>query len=382
MTKTKTLKLLFISLLLALPQLTIANGIISSTIKTPDPYNGNQSWFRYYESPGNTIKDSLILRNLGNQPITIKIYASDATANQAGSFSLKMFGDEQKGLGKWTKVSKSEITLSPDQTEEVPFQIDIPTDLTPGQYFGGIVNEEVTGGPCGPNQEVSGVCQGSIQIKTRSGNRIYLTIPGEVKQDIKLTNFNWKQAGKVIHFNFTFVNNGNVAFEPKAIISLYNIFNQKIATTETTLGKSLPNSTISPIADWDFQNNFGPLTAKAQIYYNQDNLGQFDTLHGTVLSESANFSIFIFPWAISLITILIIMTLSGVYIFRKKQLLHILANCFDYETKADDNIMDLAEKNHIKWQSIAHINHLKPPYVLEAGQKIKIPAKKSNKKHS
>lgn len=376
MLKTKTLKILIVSLLLALPQLTLANGIISSTIKNPDPYSGNQSWFRYYESPGNVVKDSLILRNLGDQPITIKIYATDATANQAGSFSLKMDGEEQKGIGAWTQISKSEATLLPNQSEEIPFQINIPKELSPGQYFGGIVNEEITAGPCGPYQQVSGFCQGNIQIKTRSGNRVYLTIPGEVKQDIKLTNFNWKQAGKIIHFNFTFVNNGNIAFEPKAVISLYNVFNQKVDTVEKILGKSLPGSTISPMVDWDYQNNFGPLTAKTQIYYNQDNLGQLDTLHGTVLSDSKDLSIFIFPWEICLIVIVIIAALLGIYFLRKKYYQSILSHCIGYQIKVDDNIMDIAEKNHVRWQTIARLNHLKAPYILEPGQNIKIPGKK------
>lgn len=382
MHKTKTLKILIISLLLALPQLTLANGIISSTIKNPDPYSGNQSWFRYYESPGNEVKDALILRNLGNQPITIKLYATDAKANQAGSFSLKMDGEEQKGIGLWIELSKSEITLLPDQSEEVPFQINIPKNLSPGQYFGGIVHEEITSAPCGPYQDVSGACQGSIQIKTRSGNRVYLTIPGEVKQEIKLTNFSWKQAGKVIHFNFTFVNNGNVAFEPKAVISLYNIFNEKVATFEKPLGKSLPGSTISPIADWEYQNNFGPLTAKAQIHYNQDDFGQLDSLHGTVLSENKDFSIFVFPWKISLILILIIGVLLAIYFLRKKYYRFILHNCVDYEIQTDDNIIDIAERNNLRWQTIACINHLKAPYILEPGKTIKVPIKKPSKKIS
>ena len=71
MLKTNTLKILILGLLLALPQLTLANGIISSTVKNPDPYSGNQSWFRYYESPGNVVKDAIILRILGNQGMSL-----------------------------------------------------------------------------------------------------------------------------------------------------------------------------------------------------------------------------------------------------------------------------------------------------------------------
>lgn len=379
MFKNHNLKIFLIALLLTLPQLSFANGIVSSTIKNPDPYSGNQSWFRYYESPGNTVKDSVILRNLGDQPITIKVYATDAASNQAGSFTLKTNEEEQKGIGLWAKVDRSEVTIQPDENIEVPFEINIPKDLAPGEYFGGIINEEDTQNSCDPIQSVSGQCTGNIQIKTRSGNRIYLTIPGEVKQDIKMTNFSWKQGQKTVHFNFTFVNKGNVSFEPKAVIDIYNSLNQKIATIEKTLGKSLPNSTISPIVDWEYANNFGPLTAKAKIYYNEEDHGQFNNLHGAVLTDSSEVSMFIFPWMAILIVATIVFLIAGFFIGRKKYHQHLLNNSIDYTVKADDNIMDIAADHQAKWQLIACLNGLKAPYVLTPGQKLKIPTKKVSK---
>ena len=60
---------------------------------------------------------------------------------------------------------------------------------------------------------------------------------------------------------------------------------------------------------------------------------------------------------------------TGIYFLRKKYYQFILFHCVDYEIKTDDNIIDIAERHHIRWQTIACINHFKAPYILEAGQK-------------
>lgn len=382
MQKSKSkLKIAIIGIILAFPQITGANSLIVSTVKTPDPYSGNQSWFRYYQSPGSTVDDSIILRNAGNQNESIKLYATDATANEAGSFSPKMANEEQKGIGAWTTLEKSEVTLGPNESVEVKFKINIPQDIAPGQYFGSIINEEVSADiPCDEILEVSTKCQGNIQIRTRTGNRIYLTIPGEIKQDIKLNSFNWKKSEKnSVHFNFSFTNNGNVAFQPKAYIRIYDAWGKQITTLEGKLGKSLPGTTISPVIDWKLRGEFGNFTAKAEIYYQEDDQGRFDNLHGTVLSERAELKIFIFPWG-AFITILgLLLIIVGTWYIRLAYYQNMINSCEDYSVKEGENILEIAEKFGVKWKTIACINKLKAPYSLETKQKLKIPSDKHRK---
>lgn len=381
-TKIKFLKLATLAIsLLSFSSLSLANSLVISTIKTPDPYNGNQSWFRFYSTPGNIIRDSIILKNIGDKSETVKLYATDATSNQSGSFSLKSDSEKQEGIGLWTILSSQTETLNPGESKEIKFQINIPKDLAPGQYFGGIINEKNDQSDCDEVNEISGYCSGNIQIKTRTGNRIYLTIPGELRQDIKLTNFSWNQAkNNTIHFHFNFINNGNTAFEPRAIIDIYDQWGKKVATINKNLGKSLPNSTISPIVDWDSQSNFGNFTAKAEVIYQEDNQGRFDPLHGSALMEKSTISMFIIPHnflkLFGLISILIIITIFCCSFYIKK-----LINSSEiYVVKTDDNLIDLAKKFRTNWQLIALINKLKPPYIISEKQKLKIPNCHKNEK--
>lgn len=377
--KLKTLLTLIIWT--ALSNLALANSLVVSTVKTPDAYTGNQSWFRFYSSPGSVIKDSIIVKNLGDQTEKIKIYSTDATSNQSGSFNLKADNEEQKGVGLWTKVEKTELTLQPGDVEEVAFEIKIPKDLSPGQYFGGIINEQNSDSKCDQVSNISGYCTSNIQIKTRTGNRIYLTIPGEIKHDIKLNSFSYKQArNNTIHFHFSFTNKGNTAFEPRAIINIYDQWNKKIATINRNLGKSLPNSTITPIVDWSNPGHFGNLTAKAEIYYEEDNQGKFDLLHGSALKDRADLSLLIIPFHLIYVLGTLIIALGLGTISIRIYLKKIHQSCEKYEVQEGDNLIDLAKKFKTNWRLIAFLNKIKAPYIIEAKQRLRIPNSHKNEK--
>lgn len=370
----KTLIISALLLALLAPQITLGNSTIVSTIKNPDPYENNSSWFRFYEYPGKTIKDSIILRNIGSKAETVKVYATDANVNQAGSFSPKMEGEDQKGIGSWTNVSQDEVTIAAGESKEIVFEIILPDNISPGQYFGSIIHEKVGNG-CEEMAAPLELCTGNIQIKTRAGNRIYLTIPGEAKYDISLENVNWKrmEPNKIL-FTFHFVNKGNIAFEPKAIVHIYNAWGQEVETLEGDLGKSLPLSSTAPMLEWQYDQNFGSFTAKTEIYYLENDQGRFDNLRGTILSEKMNLNIFIFPWtlAIYLITILAIVTI-GVYT-KHRHFQNMIKNTFTYTVNEDDDILNLARQYKVRWKIIAKINNIKPPYLLKPNSKIKIPS--------
>jgi hypothetical protein len=364
-----------------IPQIALGNSMIVSTVKNPDLYSNNLSWFRYYQYPGTTVKDSLVLRNIGEHEESIKLYATDATVNQAGSFTPKLEEEEQKGIGLWTSLLQKEVTLQPGESIEVPFSIDIPLGIAPGQYFGSIINEQMSTEACvnGNASDNGSPCPGNIQVKTRTGNRIYLTVPGEIKHDITLRNLGWKiTAQKKILFTFNFTNSGNVAFEPQAVLHIYNSWGQEVEVIESRLGKSLPGSSTSPMMEWNPGDGFGSFTVKAEIYYREDDQGRFDSLHGTVLTEQLELSIFIFPWTIAIVALGIVCAVSLTIFGRRKYLKSLRQHSYEYSVLEGDTIISIAAAHGQKWNRIAKINGLRAPYVLQTGQKIKIPLSKQN----
>lgn len=358
-----------------------ATSLVISTIKHPDLYTGNQSWFRFYENPGETIKDSIILKNLGTESETVNLYPTDATANQSGSFSLKMQSEEQKGIGLWTRLDSTEVTLKPNESKEVGFQISIPKNLSPGEYFGGIINEKKTDNNCDTldgngNKKLS--CVGNIIIKTRTGNRIYLTIPGQARQDIVMKDLSWKESpGHNILFHLNFVNNGNIAFEPKAIISIYDMSGNKIDSVEKSLGKSLPGTTINPLVEWKYKNKFGSFKANVEIFYKEDDQGRFNELHGVALMESRELRINITPWELVFSILASLLILTGIYLASIWKLKTIKRNALVYEVMEDENLLGISDKFKCNWRILAMLNRIKAPFVVSRGQKLLIPGRKN-----
>ncbi|MFC1749856.1 WxL protein peptidoglycan domain-containing protein, partial [Pseudomonadota bacterium] len=249
----------------------LANAQVAITVKNPDPYTGNQSWFVYTKEPGTIIEDVASIKNFSNVTTSVKVYAVDATSSESGSFILKFDTEKQTSIGKWAQVEQKEFELAPGERMDVPFKIEVPMDIGPGQYLGGIV---VTNGSkekidSDKDCETDRICQTSIGINTRVGSRIYLTVPGEPVEDVIWEDFRYaKNLSGKSYFSFKIINNGNVSYEPKAHVTIYDAIGGIYDEFTAPLGTSLPNTNIDSKIAWTKEAPiFGKFTAEARIEY-------------------------------------------------------------------------------------------------------------------
>ncbi len=158
--------------------------------KPAHPGEGNdhtKQWFIYTALPlGEKRDDTLLLSNDSDAPLTLKVYPADSAKSSDGGFALEQEVEERDEVGKWITLSTSEVTLEPHTTQEVPFSIEIPADATvdAGEHAGGILIQE--------KKEAPTTTTGGIQLSTRIGVRVYVTVPGEVKEDVTIKSFNLK----------------------------------------------------------------------------------------------------------------------------------------------------------------------------------------------
>ncbi len=355
---------------------------ISLTVKSPDPYTGNQSWFVYEKNAGEVIEDIATIKNFSNKKQNINIYAVDATSNDGGSFILKFKTEEQKSIGIWTELKENTLILQPGERVEVPFKIHIPREASPSEYIGGIIvengddkDETINDDTCS-EKDKNKICNTNVTVKTRIGARIYLTIPGETKEDIAWTGF-WqiqKLSGQT-SFKFRIENKGNVAYEPRAFVEIFDSTGKLYDTFEKPLGDSLPNTTIEPTTNWEKEPPFfGKFTARASVIFPQRFKSNDLELHGANEKKEVNF--WIIPW-VSILLFMTILASIGLAIHRQKsQLKKLRASSQEYEIKDEENIISIAEQNSIHWKKLAKINNLQAPYILKKGDKILIPQRK------
>lgn len=144
----------------------------------PDPNvttSSSRAYFVYESTSGSTISDAVLVKNNGGSPITLVLYPSDAITGSSGGVSIATnLGEAPNKGGTWIQLSESEITLQPDEERSVPFTVNIPDTVSPGEYGATIVTQEADAAEA-ETQESGPV---GIRFIPRTATSVLLTIPG------------------------------------------------------------------------------------------------------------------------------------------------------------------------------------------------------------
>ncbi|MBU0648194.1 DUF916 domain-containing protein [Patescibacteria group bacterium] len=222
-------------------------------------------WFIYNLANGATHQDTVVIENMGDSDLSVKIYAVDALTTTEGAFALENEEEEKNDVGAWVNVEGSELDLGPREKGTVNFSITIPEDASPGEHMGGIVVE---------NKKIK---EGELlNLKTRVGVRMIETVPGEIVKKVNIGDINVEGFFASIwslfydyHFDYKLINEGNVQISPKSEVSLdSNWFGNVASATKEVNGSIFPQKDVAQQLDIDETLYFGPytltITASAQ----------------------------------------------------------------------------------------------------------------------
>jgi hypothetical protein len=355
-----------------LPGTANAIGLVTITVKNPDPFSGNFSWFIYEKQPGEVIEDIATIKNVGKDPTEVNVYAVDASSNESGSFILGLPENNQKNLGIWTEVNKGPFILNPHQSIDIPFKIHIPKGVSPGQYTGGIIVENDSSKKSTGELFQGNLTSGSVSVKTRIGTRIYLTIPGEIHENIKLTDASViKELNGNTRFYFTIENKGNMTYEPKVKVDIYDTLGNLYEIIEQPLGTSSPATVIKPSVKMKKRPLFG--TYKADITLTYESQFRASQLHSAPLTDSKKITFWVMPWEIILISSLLIIIAAALLFKKRVARLNYLAISQNYTVDENDDLIKIGKATKTPWKKIAKYNNLKPPYIVKPGDQIQVP---------
>jgi hypothetical protein len=141
-----------------------------------EPFGINKSdpketgWFKYSVDPGSTIDDFVVVSNVGAEDTNVDLRSNDAVTTEDGAFTIVSNDLPNKEVGKWIDIKENILTVPAGKALKVPFKIQVPADAKPGEYAGGLSITEVDK----PDGTAS-----PLSVKTRIGNRIYLTVKGD-----------------------------------------------------------------------------------------------------------------------------------------------------------------------------------------------------------
>lgn len=350
---------------------------------------------KYEDNPGDTVRDSVIIKNSSPDPITLKMYASDGMLTRQGTFTVTSNTVKQRTVGLWTTMAQDTITVDGKSEKKVSFTINIPPKTTPGSYAGGIVASTVA-------KDISAMQGTGVTVVSRAVLPVYVTVPGEVVHKFDWQDFSHEVNAKGNHtFNLKFKNIGNTVIIFQTSVEIYGqpegINAEELARAQTQetsvqytkedqqrltnriLDNTMTSYDISLFSDqdiqipltWTKQPLFGQYTAKATTTYWELNLTSGVKSNPKSLTKEITFSVM--PWWLIVLIIAIILlvasTILGKYFYRLYEKKH----SEKYVVEENDTITSIADKKKVNWKKIAHLNKFHAPYELKKGQTVLIP---------
>jgi hypothetical protein len=188
--------------------------------------------FAYGVNPGTQIDDFVVISNVGTQAQTFNVYATDAlTQLDTGSFGLLPANIKPKDLGSWVTMKTNRVTVQPQHSAVVPFEILVPSDATPGDHTAGVIASVTTAAPGNKN---------GIGIDQRVAARVYLRVAGQPISRVAATGAvvgfgpSWNPfGGGDATVDFDVRNGGNVREDVAQKVTLSGPFGITLATIKT-----------------------------------------------------------------------------------------------------------------------------------------------------
>jgi hypothetical protein len=337
-----------------------------------------KSIFVYDIVAGDTLTDGIKVVNNTDSAKTLDVYPVDSQNSSDGAFACAQKVDPKQTVGSWIKLAQSQVTLPANSIQVVPFTLTVPQNVKAGEHDGCIVVQDAA-----PPAAKTG--SNGIVLSFRSALRVDITTPGALQADLSFVDV------KSHHINRTTLgispileNRGNVSADPNINIKLVGILG--IHYSFAHIGGQFP---AFPGEQSRF--NFEVKKPFWGGWYNRDvhatykkplSSGRLSDDVTTIRAKNA--VVFIAPQPLaatieSIIALIIIVVIF--YIMRRLWLIHRWRTqaSVAYTVKEGDTVESVAEHFKLTWEQLAKINDLKPPYVLHAGQTVKVPERRQQR---
>jgi hypothetical protein len=192
---------------------------------------GSRPNLSYQLAPGTSVDDTVVVYNLGNTPLDLRVYATDAFNNADGDFDL-LPGDElPSDVGSWVLLATDQVSLAPGTQATIPIRITVPPDASPGDHVGAILASSVSTFDDGDGP--------TIDVDRRTGTRLYVRVEGDFQSRLSITDVatDYDQAanplGGSAQVSFRLENTGDVRLSGRAVVSVAGPFGLSRSTMDT-----------------------------------------------------------------------------------------------------------------------------------------------------
>lgn len=232
--------------------------------------------------PGTEERVELLVTNRLGEDREFEFTIEDAAGSQDPDQAVILLGDDRGpySLKDYIILEEESIFLRHGERARVPVTISVPSDAEPGGLYGSVLVSTKSTTPSGDGDRTN---TASSVLVTRIGTLFFITVPGDIEAEAKLTRFatipekNFFSEGP-IRFGLWFENSGSVHLNPFGKIEIRNAFGQVVGSIESEPWFALPDSLRFRELVWERQNLFGVYTAEAVVNRGYDDIVDTQTL--------------------------------------------------------------------------------------------------------
>lgn len=324
---------------------------------------------------GETVEDAVTVSNDSAEEQTIEVYATDGMITGTGAFSCRQQAEEKQGVGDWVKLDASDATLAPGEQKEIPFTITMPAQVDVGEHNGCIVFQA-------KEQDVDEA--ENMQLRFRSAVRLAIVVPGDIRKELSINTFDISHENGGYTYATSLQNTGNVSIDTDIQVVTKSLFGREVYRN----GGEYPVLAREEL-DLQFRQDEAPFWGG---FYTAQVMATYDTnpqVFGVEENESLRTidgpsrTVFITPAPAALILYVLVLAAIGLAVYylvitmrRRKE--H--DQWESYTVKSHETLASLADSRAVSWKRVAKANKLKPPYIVQPGDRIKLPPYKKSTK--
>lgn len=160
--------------------------------------------------PGETISLEAEVVNWAPDPVSLRLYKTNAWNAANGGYLAGDYGEDLVGSAVWIDIATQDIELSSVSSQVISFTVSVPEETEPGQYISSLVAETVDSMPV-PGEE-------NLTHRIRYSMSVGILVPGEMVPAFEIGE------AVVIEENFevTIINTGNILVRPAGSMEIKN----------------------------------------------------------------------------------------------------------------------------------------------------------------
>nr|WP_300151013.1 hypothetical protein [Propionicimonas sp.] len=232
-------------------------ALVPATAKGPD----GRGVLEYLTAPDAKQRDRVAVRNFGDRPLTVALYAQDAIQTTRNAFELRTPEEPARGVGAWVRLDRAEVTVPAHGDVVVGFTLRVPANAEPGDHAGGIVAvsraEATANGPA---------------VQYRVGTRVHLRVEGPVAPALDLVLDEATFAGApnpvapgALRLGARLTNAGNVRLAPTLRVRAHALFGLWSAVRDVEQDEVLAGGELASSIDVPEVPPLGPLWVTVEV---------------------------------------------------------------------------------------------------------------------